>query len=104
MKYAVIADIHGNMPALRAVLEDARQQGAQAWLLAGDYCVSAPWFNKVVSCIRSLPDTRIIQGNEESFMHLPDEPDAQFAVSRWVGRSMCAQDIDWLDKLRCKTA
>lgn len=88
MKYAVIADIHGNMPALRAVLEDARQQGAQAWLLAGDYCVSAPWFNKVVSCIRSLPD----------------EPDAQFAVSRWVGRSMCAQDIDWLDKLRCKTA
>ena len=29
MLYAVIADIHGNYPALRAVLEDAREAGAQ---------------------------------------------------------------------------
>ena len=33
MLYAVIADIHGNYPALRAVLEDAREAGAQQYLL-----------------------------------------------------------------------
>ena len=99
MKYAVISDIHGNMPALQLVLEDARKQGANAFLFAGDYCVSAPWFNEVVACMRSLPNARFICGNEEHYLHLPHGEDAQFAVSRWVGRSMNADDIAWLDTL-----
>lgn len=60
MKYAIISDIHGNMPALKLVLEDARKQGADAFLFAGDYCVSAPWFNEVVACMRSLTNARFI--------------------------------------------
>ncbi len=99
MKYAIISDIHGNMPALKLVLEDARKQGAEAFLFAGDYCVSAPWFNEVISCLRTMPDARVIRGNEERYLHLPDGEDAQFAVSRWVGRSMSAEDIAWVDAL-----
>lgn len=99
MKYAIISDIHGNMPALKLVLEDARKQGADAFLFAGDYCVSAPWFNDVISCLRTMPDARIIRGNEERYLHLPDGEDAQFAISRWVGRSMSAEDIAWVDAL-----
>lgn len=99
MKYAIISDIHGNMPALKLVLEDARKQGADAFLFAGDYCVSAPWFNEVVACMRSLPNARFICGNEERYLHLPDGEDGQFAVSRWAGRSMSAEDIAWLDAL-----
>ena len=99
MKYAIISDIHGNMPALKLVLEDARKQGADAFLFAGDYCVSAPWFNEVISCMRTIPDARIIRGNEERYLHLPDGEDAQFAISRWVGRTMSAEDIAWVDAL-----
>ena len=99
MKYAIISDIHGNMPALKLVLEDARKQGADAFLFAGDYCVSAPWFNEVVACMRSLTNARFICGNEEHYLHIPDGDDGQFAVSRWAARSMQPDHVKWLDAL-----
>ena len=37
MKYAIISDVHGNAHALRLALEDARREGAQGFLFAGDY-------------------------------------------------------------------
>ena len=45
MKYAIISDIHGNLPALKAVLEDAKNQNITHYLFAGDYCLSWPWSN-----------------------------------------------------------
>ena len=42
MKYAVISDIHGNLPALEAVMEDAARKGAGRYLFAGDYSISGP--------------------------------------------------------------
>lgn len=36
MKYAIISDIHGNLPALLLVLADAAAQGAQQYLFVGD--------------------------------------------------------------------
>jgi hypothetical protein len=37
---ALLFDIHGNLPALEAVLDDARASGAQRYLLGGH---AAPW-------------------------------------------------------------
>ena len=48
MLYAVIADIHGNYPALRAVLEDAREAGAQQYLLLGDFLTDWPFTREVL--------------------------------------------------------
>ena len=36
MRYAILSDIHGNQPALEAVLQDAEQQGAEAVICLGD--------------------------------------------------------------------
>ena len=36
MRVAVLADIHGNLPALDAVLSDVRAAGADAIVLNGD--------------------------------------------------------------------
>ena len=36
MKYAVFSDIHGNLPALQAVLRDAEGNGCEGYLCAGD--------------------------------------------------------------------
>ena len=41
MRIAVIADIHGNLPALEAVLADIARRGADRILNLGD-CVSGP--------------------------------------------------------------
>lgn len=58
MRYALISDIHANLPALEAVLVDidARKVGAVYHL--GDLVGYAPWPNEVVDLIRS----RAIEG------------------------------------------
>jgi predicted phosphodiesterase len=33
---AILYDVHGNLPALEAVLEDARAAGADRFVLGGD--------------------------------------------------------------------
>ena len=68
MKYAVIADIHGNYPALKAVLEDAGRQGITRFLFAGDYCISGPWPEECVDAIREIPEKTVIRGNEEKYL------------------------------------
>jgi predicted phosphodiesterase len=54
MRYALISDIHGNLPALEAVLEDIdRQPDVDATYHLGDLVGYAPWPNEVVDLIRA---------------------------------------------------
>jgi predicted phosphodiesterase len=66
MKYALISDIHSNLPALEAVLEDIDgREDVSAVYHLGDLVGYAPWPNEVVALIR---DRRIpgIAGNYDS--------------------------------------
>lgn len=42
MKFAIISDVHGNLPALDAVLEDAERNNIDNFIFVGDYCLSNP--------------------------------------------------------------
>jgi predicted phosphodiesterase len=42
VRVAVLADIHGNLPALEAVLREVDAAGADAIMLAGDMTVGPP--------------------------------------------------------------
>jgi len=66
--YAIISDIHGNYPALAAVLRDAKAQGAENFLLLGDYTNSFPFHNEIVETLRNLPNTTAIRGNHETYL------------------------------------
>ncbi len=66
MKYALISDIHANLPALEAVLDHiGRQRGVTATYHLGDLVGYAPWPNETVELIR---DRRIsgVAGNYDS--------------------------------------
>ena len=66
MKYALISDIHANLPALQAVLADiARRTDVGAAYHLGDLVGYAPWPNEVVDL---LADTGIagVAGNYDS--------------------------------------
>jgi predicted phosphodiesterase len=53
MRYALISDIHANLPALEAVLADiAGQQDVGATYHLGDLVGYAPWPNEVVALLR----------------------------------------------------
>ena len=66
MKYALISDIHGNLPALEAVLADIDERDdVDAVYHLGDLVGYAPWPNEVVTLLR---ERRIsgIAGNYDS--------------------------------------
>ena len=99
MKFAVISDIHGNAPALRLALADAAAYGADGYLLAGDYCISAPWAHEVIALLQGLPGAHIIRGNDESHLDIGPGDDGQFEASRWCMSTLTAEDKAWLDAL-----
>jgi predicted phosphodiesterase len=67
---AILYDIHGNLPALEAVLDDAREAGAERFLLGGDYALFGPWPRETVERLREL-DADWIRGNGERWTARP---------------------------------
>jgi predicted phosphodiesterase len=74
---ALLYDIHGNLPALEAVLEDAEREGVDRYLLGGDYASWSPWPAETIERLRSLPNATWIRGNGERWLREPplDRPD-----------------------------
>jgi predicted phosphodiesterase len=63
MKIALLSDIHGNLPALEAVLADAAHQAVADYLVAGDIVVG-PQPNETLQLLSEL-GAQMIQGNNE---------------------------------------
>src|SRR5947209_9560923 len=73
---ALLYDIHGNLPALEAVLSDARAAGAEGWLLGGDYALFGGYPAETVAALRELPDATWIRGNVDRWTaSVGDVPD-----------------------------
>ena len=72
MTTAVLYDVHGNLPALEAVLDDARFRGADRFLLGGDYALFGPWPVETVARLRAL-EGAWIRGNGERWTASPAE-------------------------------
>lgn len=51
MRYALISDVHANLPALRAVLADIRRRDIRVIYHLGDLVGYAPWPNETVELI-----------------------------------------------------
>src|SRR6476469_9811489 len=61
---ALLYDVHGNLPALEAVLADARAAGADRYLLGGDYALFGAWPAETLGRLRGL-EADWIRGNGE---------------------------------------
>ncbi|MBO4696012.1 MAG: HAD hydrolase family protein [Lachnospiraceae bacterium] len=105
MKYAVLADIHGNLQALETVLSDAAKQGADGYIFAGDYCLSGPYPNECLKVIREMPNAYIVRGNEESYLEKLNgtDPktwtDGQMQISYYSYRAVPKENRDYLEAL-----
>ncbi len=93
---ALLYDVHGNLPALEAVLEDAH---AEQFLLGGDYALFGPWPVETISVLRALLDATWIRGNGERWTRSPDRaPDNEvvqeaIAASREVLGSRLVEEL-----------
>lgn len=86
---AVLYDVHGNLPALDAVLDDARAAGASRWLLGGDYALFGAWPQETVARLGELTGATWIRGNGERWVNAPAEalPPAR-AAARWCAERL----------------
>lgn len=67
MRIAILADIHGNFPALQAVLNDIHGQQVDEIILAGDMINVAPFPREVLDTAYHHK-WRMIRGNHEGYM------------------------------------
>lgn len=101
---AVIADIHGNIWALEAVLDDIAGRGVDAIVCNGDLCTGSAHSLQVVERLRGLgiPCTR---GNHERYLiELSDPDDPRWGQANWAPTCfefghLSANDRSWLGQL-----
>lgn len=80
---AVLYDVHGNLPALEAVLDDAQAAGAEAFVLGGDYALFGAWPRETVALLRTLAATWI-RGNGERWTADPTSAPEQALIRRAI--------------------
>ncbi len=105
MKYALISDIHGNYPALSAVLADAERAHVDRFVFLGDYYICMPYPNQVIDTLKNLPDAVIICGNNEEQLEKLSHSDqsrwtdGQFQAQYWCYEEITPENREYLFQL-----
>ncbi len=105
-RLAILADIHGNMPALEAVLEDLAEQSVDEVLIGGDLVGRGPEGSRVVARIRQL-GFPCIGGNHEDYLlgfryrKVPDEwwQTEEWAAARWMAAELTDETVEYITGL-----
>jgi predicted phosphodiesterase len=97
VRIAIIADIHGNLPALESVLADIERRGVDRTINLGD-CVSGPLWPREVCDLLMVRDDLNIRGNHDRWASGPDP--ARMGASDLYAYSQLNQDHrTWLAAL-----
>jgi putative phosphoesterase len=93
MKVAALYDIHGNLPALEAVVAEVEREGLDAIVVGGDVAAGPPQPKEVVELIRSLPHAHCIRGNADR-LDAPEFQDDRGLA--WLLELLDREQADWL--------
>lgn len=104
-RIAVLADVHGNLPALEAVLADVEREGVDQIVLAGDLA-DGPFPGETLRrvaalgrralCLRGNGDRWLAEARAGRFRH-PDP--ATDAILQWSAGRLSAAQAGWLAAL-----
>jgi len=103
MRYAIIADIHANLEAFTAVLEDMERQGgmAEVWCL-GDVVGYGPDPHQCLELLRRFPHVCVAGNHDWAAIGKLDtvafNPDAAYAC-QWTAGQLTTGDIGYLEGL-----
>jgi predicted phosphodiesterase len=93
----LLFDIHGNIPAIERVIEQADDEGINRWLLGGDYGTPSPWPLETLDRLKQLPNATWIRGNGERWLREPprDRPEVMESYAIFSGH-LPEEVVDWL--------
>lgn len=105
MRIGVMADIHGNLNALQAIIRDLKQQGVQQYIIAGDLIADCAQPNEVLDYIKTLNAT-VIKGNREDYVlsflngeHEEWRKYEQMASVVWTANTLTKENIAYIKEL-----
>ncbi len=106
MKIAIFADVHGNQPALEAVLDDIDRHRPDVIVCAGDAVNPFPGSEAVWRTLRAR-NIPAVRGNHEEYMLAYYQPERnpdirqriQFMPARFAARQLSTQTITEIDAL-----
>jgi predicted phosphodiesterase len=78
---ALLYDIHGNLPALEAVLADLDGRAVDRYLIGGDMAPFGAWPAETVARLHALDDAVWIRGNTERWLVEPLPEDQPMAAA-----------------------
>lgn len=92
MRLGVLADIHGNLQALEAVLVDARGLAIDAWWALGDLVLFGPRPVEVLDALARLPGISYVSGNTDRYVITGEQPHPHETPVQAVG------DLDLVER------
>lgn len=99
MQIALIADIHGNLAALEAVLAEIERAGVEEIVCLGDVAATGPQPREVLARVREL-GCPMVMGNADAELFAPDPPpepgsdQARFAeMDRWAAAQLSSEEL-----------
>jgi len=103
MKYAIIADIHGNLEAFEAVLQDIREQKCTHFACVGDVVGYGANPKECLDIVREM-NLPCVKGNHDEYCSSEDtlegfNPHAAEAVF-WTRKQLDEPDKQWLRDLK----
>lgn len=106
MKYGVFGDIHGNLEALQAVLEECERLGVDSYICIGDIVGYGASPHECLSIIRDLVNQKrmvVVKGNHDEVAaeDTPVEdfnPRAAIAIN-WTRQMLSTEERQWLANL-----
>jgi predicted phosphodiesterase len=79
MKIGLFSDIHGNLPALEAVLSDMDATGVDTRACLGDLVAFGPHPKEVLSRLKGIEELILVRGNTDRWLGMVwDRPDGPF--------------------------
>ncbi|MBW4890270.1 metallophosphatase family protein [Mucilaginibacter sp. HMF5004] len=96
--YAIISDIHGNLRALKAVLNDIRSRGIETIINLGDHCFGALEAEETSVLIRQIPMQCISGNTDREILESLNTPYQKENMER-VKAELSAETINWLKHL-----
>jgi predicted phosphodiesterase len=101
-KIAILADIHGNLPALEAVLAEIAAEGIERVVCLGDVATLGPQPREVIARLRAL-GCPVVMGNTDAILLAPqrveDAPGGDLSnedFDRWCAAQLSADDLAYL--------
>jgi putative phosphoesterase len=102
VRYGLLADVHGNLPALEAVLEALDAEGVERCMCAGDIVGYGPQPDECIDALRER-ETLCVAGNHELILvgRLPEEGIHEWARTtlRWTRGRLSADNRAWIEGL-----